>query len=77
MINWISIICEVMKKAKKSITYKFPYVVLIYKIIEHFKIDVVGEVYDDTATDYEISRKHLAKMGLKETSDGKWVMSSE
>ena len=60
-----------MKKAVRSITYKFPYVVLISKFIEHFKINVVSEVTDSTATDSEIGPKHLAKLGLKETTYGK------
>ena len=69
-VNWISIISEVMKKVKKSITYKFPYVVLISRFIEHFKINVVSEVTDNTATNSEIGPKHLAKMRLKESIDG-------
>ena len=66
-----------MKKARKSVTYKFPYAVLISKFMEYFKVDFASEVTDNTTTDCEIGAKHLGKMGLKEKSDGKWVMASE
>ena len=61
-VNWISIISEVMKKAKKSITYKFSYAMLISKFIEHFKINVISKVTDNTTTNSEIGPKQLAKM---------------
>ena len=76
-INWISIIAEVMKKAKRSTTYKLPYALLISRFMDHFGITVEGEVTDYTTTDSEIGAKHLGKMGLKENSDGKWVMATE
>ena len=76
-VNWVSIIGEVMKKAKRSVTYKFPYAVLISKFMEHFEVNLLSEVTDSTVTDCEIGAKHLVKMGLRENSDGKWVMASE
>ena len=76
-VNWISIIAEVMKKAKRSVTYKFPYAVLISKFMEHFEVNLMSEITDSTATDSEIEAKHLVKMGLRANSDGKWVMASE
>ena len=40
-------------------------------------MNLLSEVTDNTATDCEIGAKHLSKMGLKENSEGKWVMASE
>ena len=64
-------------KAKKSTTYKLPFALLISRFIDHFGITVDGEVTGYTTTDSEIGAKHLSKMGLKENSEGKWVMASE
>ena len=60
-----------MIKAKKSVSYKFPYAVQISRFIDHFKVDVTNEVKDHTINDNEIASEHLAKMGAVETSDGK------
>ena len=70
-------IMEVMIKARKSITYKFPCALLVSRFIDHFKVDVTNEVKDNTLIDSEIASKNLAKIGVVETIDGTWLMASQ
>jgi len=43
-VNWINVIKEHISKTKKKPKYRIPYVVLISNFIEHFEVDVEGEV---------------------------------
>jgi len=44
MVDWTYTICDHMIKAKRFIDFKLPYVVFISKFIEHFGVDVEGEL---------------------------------
>ena len=48
MVDWTYTICDHMMKAKRLIDFKLPYVVLISKFIEHFGVDVEGELEEST-----------------------------
>ena len=45
--------------------YKVPYVILISKMIEHFRVDLEGELIETVKTHNEITCATLQKIELK------------
>jgi len=45
-VNWAFFIREQMEKSRRLADYRFPYVVLMSKLIEHFKIPFEGELIE-------------------------------
>jgi len=42
-VNWVYIIMEHMLKSKRLVDYRFPYAILVSKIIDYFGIDTANE----------------------------------
>jgi len=42
-VNWVYIINEHMLKSKRLTNYRFPYAILVSKLIHHFGIDTSNE----------------------------------
>ena len=42
-VNWVYIINEHMLKSKRLTDYRFPYAILVSKLIDHFGIDTSNE----------------------------------
>jgi len=53
-----------MIKAKRLTYFNIPYVVLISKFIEHFGIDVEGELEESTDLLNHVSTFNMHKMGF-------------
>jgi len=53
-----------MMKAKRLMDFKLPYVVLISKFIEHFGVDVEGELEESTGLLNHVSTMNMHKMGF-------------
>ena len=64
MMDWTYIICDHIMKAKRLTNFKLPYVVLIFKFIEHFGVDVEGELQESTGLLNHVSKLNIHKMGF-------------
>jgi len=53
-----------MMKSKRLTDFKIPYVVLISKFIEHFGVDVEGELEESTSILHHVSTLNMHKMGF-------------
>jgi len=62
-VNWAYVIGEQMEKSKRLVDYRLPYVVLVSKLIEHFKIPLEGELTELVKLSYEVSKTNLHKIG--------------
>jgi len=58
-----------MMKANKLIDFKFPYVVLISKFIEHFGVVVEGKLEEFTTLLNRVSTLNMHKMGFTKVGD--------
>lgn len=65
-------------KSKRLVDYEIPYIVVIPKFIEHFKIDTTDEISDNTSVrrNCEIKKKHLDKLGMRRIGN-QWLMIGE
>jgi len=69
-VEWTFVIRDHMMKAKRLADFRFPYVVLIFKFIEHFSFELDDELQESKETTNRISCLTLQKMGFtKENSD--------
>jgi len=76
-INWINIIKEHLSKTRKLIDYRIQYVVLISKFIEHFEVDLDGELVEVVKAKNEITTTTLHKIGLKKLNDDDWICKGD
>jgi len=64
VVYWTYTICDHMMKAKWLTNFKLPYVVLISKFIEHFGVDVEGELEKSIDQLNHVSTLNMHKMGF-------------
>jgi len=72
-INWAFVIGEQMEQSRRLTNYRFPYVVLVSKLIGHFKIPLEGELVEPVKQSYEVSATNLHKIGLTQINSGQLV----
>jgi len=72
-INWVYIINEHMLKSKRLTDYRFPYAILVSKLIDHFGIDTSNERNETIKAVSEIDNSILTKMGFHKVEDS-WVI---
>ena len=72
-VNRVFIINEHMLKSKRLTDYRFPYAILVSKLIDHFGIDTSNERNDTIKTVSEIDNSTLTKMGFHKIEDN-WVV---
>ncbi|KAG4912221.1 hypothetical protein JHK86_052654 [Glycine max] len=58
-INWVNIIIDIMLKTKRIDSSKYPYVVLISRIIDYFGVDNQEEVFGFVEAEFEVKTKSL------------------
>jgi len=64
MVDWTYTIRDYMMKAKTLTDFKLPYVVLISKFIEHFGVDVEGELEESTGLLNHVSTLNMQNMNI-------------
>ena len=65
-----------MMKANKLTNFKLPYVVLISKFIEHFGVDVEGELEESTGLLNHVSTLNMHKMGMTKIGNT-WLVEGD
>jgi len=70
-VNWPSVIGMQLEKAKRLMDYRIPYVVLISKFIQHFKVPDEGELVEPVKQAFEMNTTNFNKMGLTKIN-GQW-----
>jgi len=63
---------EHMLKSKRLADYKFPYAILVSKLIDHFGVDTTNERNKTIKAVSEIENSTLIKMGFHKVEDN-WV----
>jgi len=58
-----------MVKSKRLVDYRIPYVVLVSKFIEYFRMPLEGELSKPVKQNHEVTTKTLHKIGLKKIND--------
>ena len=76
MVDWSYIIRDHMMKAKRLTNFKLPYVVLICKFIEHFGMDVEGELEESTSLLNHVSTLNMHKMGFTKIGNT-WLVEGD
>jgi len=76
MVDWSYIIRDHMMKAKRLTNFKLPYVVLISKFIEHFGVDVEGELEESTGLLNHVSTLNMHKMGFTKVGNT-WLVEGD
>jgi len=71
-VNWVYIINEHMLKSKRLTNYRFPYAILVSKLIDYFGIDTSNELNETIKAVSEIDNSTLTKMGFHKVKD-RWV----
>ena len=71
-VNWVYIITKHMLKSKRLTDYRFPYAVLVSKLIDYFGIDTSNERNETIKAVSEIDNSTLTKMGFHKVEDC-WV----
>jgi len=75
-MNWPSVIGMQLEKAKRLMDYKIPYVVLISKFIQYFKVPDEGELIKPVKQAFEMNTTNFNKMGLIKVN-GQWRFPTE
>ena len=75
-VNWVFIVNEHMLKSKRLADYRFPYAILVSKLIDYFGVDVTNERNDPIKAVSEIDTSTLTKMGFHKI-ENKWVVLKE
>ena len=75
-VNWVFVVNEHMLKSKRLADYRFPYAILVSKVIDYFGIDVTNERNDPIKAVSEIDTSTLTKMGFHKIED-KWMVLKE
>jgi len=68
-VNWVYIINEHMLKSKRLTDYRFPYAILVSKLINYFGIDTSNERNETIKVVSEIDNSTLTKMGFHKVED--------
>jgi len=76
VVDWTYTICDHMLKAKRLTDFKFPYVVLIFKVIEHFGVDVEGELEESIGLLNHVSPLDMHKMRFTKIGNT-WLVEGE
>jgi len=76
MVDWTYTIRDHMMKAKRLTDFKLPYVVLISKFIEHFGVDVEGELEESTGLLNHVSTLNMHKMGFTKIGNT-WLVEGD
>lgn len=77
-IKWVNVVMDNMLKTKRIGTFKCSYVVLISRILDHFKVEVKTKIKDLVEPEYELKTKVLKHMGYVEGEDGSdWIEKSK
>ena len=76
MVDWTYTIRDHMMKAKRLTDFKLPYVVLISKFIEHFGVDVEGELEESTGLLNHFSTLNMHKMGFTNVGNT-WLVEGD
>jgi len=63
-VNWPFVIGMQLEKAKRLMDYRIPYVVLISKFIQYFKVPDEGELIEPVKQAFEMNTTNFNKMGL-------------
>jgi len=71
-VNCVYIINEHMLKSKRLTDYRFPYAILVSKLIDYFGIDTSNEQNETIKAVSEIDNSTLTKMGFHKVEDS-WV----
>ena len=66
-----------ISKTKKLDDYKIPYVVMVSKFIEHFGVDLEGEITEVVKPHKEITTATLHNIGLKKVNGEYWICEAE
>ena len=72
-VNCVFIINEHMLKSKRLADYRFPYAILVSKLIDFFGVDASNERNDHIKAVSEIDNSTLTKMGFHKIEDN-WVV---
>jgi len=73
-VNWVYIISEHMMKSKRLADYRFPYAILVSKLIGYFGVDTSNERNETIKAVSEIDNVTLIKMGFHKV-EGSWVFN--
>ena len=65
-----------MLKSLRLSDYHFPYVVLVYKFLQYFEVDLDEELPEVMNPSHEINNESLIKMGFIKVGN-KWVNKEE
>ena len=76
MVDWTYTIRDHVMKAKGLTDFKLPYVVLISKFIEHFGVDVEGELDESTGLLNHVSTLNMHKMGFTKVGNT-WIVKGD
>ena len=68
-VNWVYIIMEHMLKSKRLTDYRFPYAILVSKLIDHFGIDTTNERNETIKVVSEIDNSTLLMMVFHQVDD--------
>jgi len=71
-LNWVYIIMEHMLKSKRLADYRFPYAILVSKLITYFGVDTSNERNETIKFVSEIDNPTLIKMGFHKVG-GCWM----
>jgi len=71
-VNWVYIIIEHMLKSKRLADYRFPYVILVSKLIDYFGVDTSNERNETIKAVNEIDNATLIKMGFHKEEGLYW-----
>jgi len=63
-VNWVYNIMEHMLKSNRLANYRFPYAILVSKLIDHFGVDTTNERNETIKAVSEIDNSTLIKMGF-------------
>jgi len=75
-VNWPSVIGMQLEKARRLMDYRIPYVVLISKFIQYFKVPDEGELIEPVKQAFEMNTTNFNKMGLIKVN-GQWRFPTE
>jgi len=76
MVGWTYTIYDHMMKAKRPTNFKLLYVVLISKFIEHFGVDVEGDLEESIGLLNHVSTLNMQKMGFTKIGNT-WLVKGD
>ena len=76
VVDWTYTICDHMMKAKRLIDFKLSYVILISNFIEHFGVNVEGELEDSTGLLNHVSTLNMHIMRFSKVGNT-WLVEGE